>query len=325
VRYWWVNQNQTHRQEIEGGYLWSPKRNSNGARNPYYELMREVAPGDVILSFVSARIVALGIATSYCSEIPKPPEFGSIGLNWEAIGWGVRVNFTPLLNQIRPKDHIDVLRRMLPPRYSPLQLNGNGIQSLYLTEISEPFAETLLGLIGAEAATTIARAALSDVTIAIQSANADVELWEHHIEDTIESDSRIPETERQALIIARRGQGLFKERVMRIEHSCRVTGVDILAHLRASHCKPWRDSTNEERLNGENGLLLTPTIDHLFDRGFISFEDSGDLIVSPIAHHPSLNRMGVVTDHRVNVGSFSAGQKFFLDHHRSSVLLRAVR
>jgi hypothetical protein len=61
-------------------------------------------------------------------------------------------------------------------------------------------------------------------------------------------------------------------------------------HLRESHCKPWRDSSNEERINGENGLLLTPTVDHLFDRGFISFEV---LIVSPVAHPPSLNLMGV--------------------------------
>jgi putative restriction endonuclease len=58
-------------------------------------------------------------------------------------------------------------------------------------------------------------------------------------------------------------------------------------HLVASHCKPWRDSSNEERINGENGLLLTPTIDHLFDRGFIGFEDNGTLILSPVAHRPS--------------------------------------
>jgi putative restriction endonuclease len=90
--------------------------------------------------------------------------------------------------------------------------------------------------------------------------------------------------------------------------------------LLASHCKPWRDSDNQERLNGENGLLLTPTIDHLFDRGFISFEDSGVLIVSPIANVPSLNRMGVETNRIVNVGTFTQGQKQFLDYHRESVL-----
>jgi len=46
MRYWWVNQNQTYKHELGGGYLWSPKRNANGVRNPSYESMREVAPGD---------------------------------------------------------------------------------------------------------------------------------------------------------------------------------------------------------------------------------------------------------------------------------------
>jgi hypothetical protein len=75
----------------------------------------------------------------------------------------------------------------------------------------------------------------------------------------------------------------------------RITGVENPVHLVASHCKPWRDSTNDERLNGGNGLLLTPSIDHLFDRGFIGFEDNGKLIISPVAHRPSLQRMGIDT------------------------------
>ena len=58
--------------------------------------MREVAPGDLVFSFVDTRIVAVGIVTSYCYESPKPAEFGGGGLNWEAIGWRVRVNFVSL-------------------------------------------------------------------------------------------------------------------------------------------------------------------------------------------------------------------------------------
>src|SRR5438445_10659868 len=150
MRYWWVNQNQTFRQEIAGGYLWSPKRNANGGRNPFYESMREVAPGDLIFSFVDTRIAAIGIAKSYCWECPKPTEFGSTGQNWENVGWRVNVSFTQPLNKIRPKDHIGVLRPLLPDRYSPLQVNGNGIQSVYLTELSQDFAEVLGGLIGEE-------------------------------------------------------------------------------------------------------------------------------------------------------------------------------
>ena len=125
MRYWWVNQNQTFRHEIAGGYLWSPKRNANGGRNPFYESMREVAPGDLIFSFVDTRITAIGIAKSYCWESPKPTEFGSTGQNWENIGWRVNVSFVSLLNKIRPKDHMDVLRSVLPQRYSTLQANGN--------------------------------------------------------------------------------------------------------------------------------------------------------------------------------------------------------
>src|SRR5277367_5538865 len=114
MRYWWVNQNQTYRHEVEGGYLWSPKRNANGARNPYYESMREVAPGDLIFSFRETRIFAVGIAESYCWESPKPEEFGRAGQNWENIGWKVQTNFTELTNKVRPKDHIDILRTLLP-------------------------------------------------------------------------------------------------------------------------------------------------------------------------------------------------------------------
>ncbi len=71
---------------------------------------------------------------------------------------------------------------------------------------------------------------------------------------------------------------------MQIEARCCITGVD---------CRPWRDSTNDQRLDGETGLLLTPSVDHLFERGFIGFEDSGDVIISPVAHLPSLERMGI--------------------------------
>ena len=52
---------------------------------------------------------------------------------------------------------------------------------------------------------------------------------------------------------------------MQMEERCRITHVNNPVHLVASHCKPWRDSNNQERLNGDNGLLLTPSIDHLFD------------------------------------------------------------
>jgi len=49
------------------------------------------------------------------------------------------------------------------------------------------------------------------------------------------------------------------------------------------------------------------------------------LIISPVAHRPSLQKMGVETEQLVSVGDFTSGQKQFLDFHRNSVLLIAGR
>jgi hypothetical protein len=322
-----VNQNQTYRQEVDGGYLWSPKRKKNQQLNPFYEFMREVAPGDVIFSFRDTRIAALGIALSYCYESPKPTEFGLVGANWSQIGWKIDVVFRELENRIRPKEHTRELRAFLGIRYAPLRSNGDGLQSVYLTEISPMFASELYRLIGQEShrveetAGGIGRASKRDQGLAAPDAiDLTIEVWEHREELVIQQDLRLAETERDALVLARRGQGRYRKNVQQVEHACRVTRVDRAEHLVASHTKPWRDSTNDERLDGENGLLLTPTIDHLFDRGFISFENNGDLIVSPVAHHPSLTRMGIAVNERVNVGTFSQGQRCFLEYHRDSVL-----
>ena len=320
MRFWWVNQNQTYRHEINGGYLWSPKRNANGARNPFYESMREVSPGDLIYSFKDTRILAIGIAESYCWECPKPLEFGLTGDYWENIGWKVKVRFFELANTIRPKDHMDLLGPLRSAKYSPLQANGNGLQSVYLAEISQDFAGALTYLIGNEA---VQLTQAADISKPISS--DDIDFWETKIAQDISVNPNIAETEREAIVRARIGQGLFKDRVREIETRCRITGVENPTHLIASHCKPWRDATNEERLNGENGLLLTPSIDHLFDRGFIGFEDNGQLIISPVADRPSLKRMGIEIERTINVGSFTSGQRGYLDFHRNAVLLMARR
>ncbi len=321
MRYWWVNQNQTYQHEVRGSYLWSPKRKANGAANPFYDFMREVAPGDVIFSFCDARICAVGIAVSSAYEAPKPAEFGLAGAYWEKIGWRVDVQYQELGVRVRPSEHMDLLGPSLPDRYAPLQKNGHGLQGVYLTRITEAFVSVLIGLIGAEA-----RAIVSGLRTASEptiSPAIGLFEWEEHTLDQVKADNSLTETDRLAIVLARKGQGVFKQRVMRIESHCRVTGVRALEHLRASHCKPWRDANNDERLDGENGLLLTPTIDHLFDRGFIGFENSGKVIVSPIVHVESIRRMGIDSANPPMVGTFTEGQRKYLEYHRENVLLRS--
>lgn len=321
VRYWWVNQNQTYRHEVGGGYLWSPKRNKNGARNPFYQAMREVAPGDIVLSFCDTRIAAIGVVKSYCYESPKPTEFGTAGANWEAIGWKVETAFVELRNRVRPKDFVTELLPHLPAKYSPLRPSGDGLQSVYLTEIGEAFVAVVSRRIGSEVAAILQTAtALRDAERVSPAPEPALQEWELREEVRIRDSYSINETTRLALIEARRGQGIFRQNLQRVERACRVTRVERAEHLIASHIQPWRDCSNDQRLDGENGLLLTPTVDHLFDKGFISFENDGATIISPVADRASLQRMGIDPAKPPHVGAFSTGQQRFLDYHRENVL-----
>ena len=321
MRFWWVNQNQTIRHEVPGGYLWSPKRNSNGRLNPFYEFMKEVSVGDMIFSFADTKIPAIGVALSHAYEAPKPTEFGQVGAYWETIGWRINVQFTWLQKQIRPVEHMAWLRPYLPAKYSPLQPSGAGLQSIYLTRLGDGFANQLIDLIGTEARAIQQNWAVNEFNAA--STLVGQAEWEEHQIDQVKASTALSETEKQSVVLSRRGQGVFRTRVAAIEKSCRVTGAANLEYLRASHAKPWRDATNEERLDGENGLLLTPDADFLFDRGLISFHDSGKVLVSPVADTTSIKKMGIDVSTLRNVGSFSFGQRKYLDYHRENVFLEA--
>jgi HNH endonuclease len=287
--------------------------------------MREVAPGDLVFSFADTLIKSIGIATSSCYDCPKPFEFGSAGKVWGQTGWRVDVKWMELKNQIKPSSHMDALGSYLPAKYSPLTPAGSGLQSVYLTHVPPGLADALIALIGSEAthARRMADSWVSDIVPTETPAFAQSE-WEDDLAEQIQTDPAVPDTQKPQIILARRGQGTFRERVSRIEHTCRITGVNRPEHLIASHCKPWRDwESNDERLDGENGLLLTPTVDHLFDRGFISFENDGELLISPIVHRESLRRMGIPSDERRNVGGFTEGQRRYLEFHREAVFLAA--
>ena len=85
---------------------------------------------------------------------------------------------------------------------------------------------------------------------------------------SIRDDNSIAETEKEAIIRARIGQGLFRNRLLSYWAGCSITGCKLTNILIASHIKPWRYSNNPERLDVFNGLLLTPNYDKLFDLGF---------------------------------------------------------
>lgn len=79
MRYWWVNQNQTYRQEQAGVTFGRQSETKTAPRTLFYETLREVSPSDIIFSFVDTAVPAIGVAQSYCWQSPKPTEFGTVG------------------------------------------------------------------------------------------------------------------------------------------------------------------------------------------------------------------------------------------------------
>ena len=141
------------------------------------------------------------------------------------------------------------------------------------------------------------------------------------LERQIRNNTHIDETERRAVINARRGQGVFRTNAESIEERCRVTGITDRRLLRASHIKPWRSCTsNYERLDGYNGLLMAPHVDHIFDKGYISFKDDGQLLVSPRIAPNQFALLGIM-DIGMHVGSFDVQRHEYLDFHRKNVFL----
>jgi hypothetical protein len=306
----WVNHKQTVRQETEGGYVWSPKANANGARNASYDNLTRCQPGDVVYSYAYGRIGSIGLVETAAITAPKPPEFGSAGDYWSQEGWLVRVNWQPLREPLVPQTFFALLQPLLPERHSPISTtSGRGNQGVYLAALDEALGLLLLKLIEdhADPAVHVHLVVLSDEGKAASD-----------LLDDMQALQGVPiSTERDALTKARLGQGLFRQRVAEVEPICRVTGLARQEFLVASHIKPWRDCDNRERLSGANGLLLSPHIDKLFDRHWISFDSGGQLIWQHEAAGEALRCWWI---QGVNlIRPFSREQEQFLSAHREAL------
>ena len=117
-----------------------------------------------------------------------------------------------------------------------------------------------------------------------------------------------------ALIEARLGQGRFRSALIeRWQGGCAVTRCRVLDVLRASHIKPWCESSTKERLDPANGILLSANIDALFDSGLISFDNRGRMIVSDQISIVDKKRLGLPRD---LVRPPQKEERIFLAYHR---------
>jgi putative restriction endonuclease len=312
--HWWVNHSKTFRLELDGGYLWSPKRNQKVPNSESYDNMTRLMPGDVVYSFADAVIRAVGLVLARAYEAPRPTEHG-IGLDQgnNAPGWQVSVRFRELQSPLRPNDHAPELRAVLPKRQSPIRANGSENQGVYLAPVPVAMATILRRLLGQQV--ELAEGKIKE-SLGPQFSD-DVE------EARLQARADLRPAEKEMLIRARRGHGRYRQDLEKIETGCRLTGLIDRRHLRASHFKPWRVSNDDEKLDPNNGLLLSPHIHHLFDRGYISFTENGELLVSKYLNPVVLSDWGLTAS--IKPKPFNPKQRVYLDYHRTHVFQKHGR
>lgn len=311
TRFWWVNHKQTVKQEIADGFLWSPQTESGGKRSQFYDNMRVAAPGDRVVSYANGQIKYVGVVQDFARVAPRPPEFHELGKHWGEIGWLLPVEWKVLPQPVRPRDLLEQLGPLLPKKYSPFNAKtGDGNQKSYFAEISSETFDLLIPVI--ESSPIPPRVLGMDALVKVDDA----------LQDSVATDQSLDTTTKQQVILARHGQGKFRSRVVGRYIRCVLTGVESPELLVASHIKPWRAcSDSNERLSADNGLLLTPNADRLFDRGLLTFADDGAAQVSPALSPADLGRLGLTQACSEMRAHFSEATREFMAFHRRNVFL----
>ena len=124
-------------------------------------------------------------------------------------------------------------------------------------------------------------------------------------------------TESKGLVTSRVGQGYYRQQIIeKWGGKCPITGIDVKSILISSHILRWSESNDEQRLDVENGILLSPLFDALFDRHLISFHDTGEIIISNILNEENVRKLGLIEDVKISI---TEGMKKYLKIHRSKL------
>lgn len=134
-------------------------------------------------------------------------------------------------------------------------------------------------------------------------------------EDNEIEDEDIYGDEREVITKARVNQSKFREKLMNRYGKCALCGMNIKELLVASHIKPWKESAAKEKTSVENGLLLCPNHDKLFDKGYISFENDGSILISSLIDKENYDLLGISDDMKVNLTEDNIP---FIEYHRQN-------
>ncbi len=263
------------------------KQEDGRGGTPYiWRFVHRIQRGDVIVANNGhSRIVGIGrVTTEYLPpNHPKNPRRGELEhLHARRVEWVI-------------KEQVDLREEVFArPTVLPVSPGQWGLVRRAYLKLSPEYEVLMDALVSGSARLTCEQA--------------------EDIEETAEND-HIGPTTKKVLNEARLGQGWFRDAVLkRWGHCCAATSAVTVRAIRASHIKPWKESTNKERLDPDNGLPLVATLDALFDAGLISFDAAGQMLVSPALTAAERKVLGI--------GNLSLGKKptpkmaAYLVHHR---------
>lgn len=283
MSFYWVNLGGTHNEVKDNLFLWAPYDEQR--RLKHWDVVAQVKEGDIIFCAYGSYVYHVAIAQADAFKAERPATRKKQG------GYGYQVNIA-----FEPNAH-PVLKSQLAPDFlsrfnescSTKVFTHKGVAQFYMSRLSTEAGLFLLDSVG-----------LSGDPI-------------HTVQELSQQSAAV--TEREALILARIGQGQFRQDLLaRWNGGCALTGLKNQSLLVASHIVPWADATNAERLTADNGLPLVVHIDCLFDRGLISFGDDGTLLLSDSLGD---NERKVFNFARYKgINGLTDGNRHFLRRHR---------
>ena len=128
-------------------------------------------------------------------------------------------------------------------------------------------------------------------------------------------------TDKRQIILSRLGQGKFRKDLIKMFNGiCFITGFNKTELLVASHIKPWKVSSDMERLDPYNGLLLIPNYDKLFDKGYISFNPIS--FKMEIAKSLSSEDLSILNIKKNSIMVFTPNQLKYIKYHYEEVFMK---
>ena len=310
---WWVNLGQRFAAQRNASALWCPNktvRKDGRLTEPawHWSCIVDIEPGELVVLCKNGFIEGIAAAKQKAVADQQPPDGFPLGGRWHDRGWLLPVVFLELGAKRKRDDLTSGLFRAKNKRRpllnDPETGKGRGTQ-IYMTRLADGDGVELL-----------------DRIIAI----LDVERpqWSHEatahvtVRRPAGSKRRMPPiTTREAIIQSRVGQGQFRQDLFTLwQARCCATKLDIDRLLVASHIQPWSSSSDAERLDPYNGLLLSAAYDAAFDRGLITLEDDGTWtrVANLTDEQWDQAGLGRLSDHRVL--GLSDEHKRYLARHR---------